>query len=123
MTALATRTDENGRPETVTPDCPYCDKPATGKTVNYGGSLMHEHCYDAFGREMASAFPDELAPLDPELFEDAFDPDWCQPEDETLCRIVSERHHDDETAGTILVDEDGDTLCSGGVLWDDEVPF
>ena len=83
--------DENGRPETIVPDCPYCDKPATGKTVNYGGGPMHERCYILFGEEMASAFPDELAPIDPELFSDAFDPDWCQPEDETLPMTLEEQ--------------------------------
>lgn len=71
---------EDGEP--VSPDCPYCDEPISGETRNYGGGLMHRGCYDEFGEDMESVFPDELAPINPRRFEH-FEPDWVQPEWET----------------------------------------
>jgi hypothetical protein len=44
---------DDGQP--ILPDCPYCDKPISGETRNYGGGLMHRRCYDAFGEEMEEA--------------------------------------------------------------------
>lgn len=82
--------DEHGRPETITPDCPYCDQPVSGEIREYGGSHLHKWCYEQFGNEMAAAFPDELAPIDPEAF-DFLDPDWCQPEDETIHLTIEEQ--------------------------------
>lgn len=35
----------------VEPCCPYCDNP--GGTVSHAGHLMHRHCYDDLGRELA----------------------------------------------------------------------
>lgn len=57
---------EDGQP--VAADCPYCDKPLSGETTGYGGGLMHSSCYAEFGRDMESAFPDELAPIHPQTF-------------------------------------------------------
>ena len=83
--------DEHGRPETVSPDCPYCEQPVSGETVSYSGDQLHKRCYKRFGDEMAVAFPDELAPIDPQNFDFLADPDWCQPEDETLPMLAAEQ--------------------------------
>lgn len=72
--------DEIGRPEMVSPDCPYCENPTGGRMVEYGGSHLHAECYDRFRAEMEMAFPDEVQPLDPELF-DCFVSD-CDPDHE-----------------------------------------
>ena len=73
---------DDGQP--IAPDCPYCDKPISGDTRQYGGGLMHRKCYDAFGEDLETAFPDDLAPIHPQRFTGfAFDPDWVQPEWET----------------------------------------
>lgn len=62
---------EDGMP--VSPDCPYCEEPISGETRSFGGGLMHLPCFDAFGDDLDSAFPDVLAPIHPQLFEDV---DW-----------------------------------------------
>jgi|10_taG_2_1085330.scaffolds.fasta_scaffold00147_45 hypothetical protein len=79
---------DDGQP--VSPDCPHCEGRISGETVAYGGELLHRECHELFGREMAMAFPDELAPIDPEAF-DFLDPDWCQPEDETIYLTLEEQ--------------------------------
>lgn len=89
------RHDEHGRGELATPDCPYCEQPIDGETVNYGGGPMHKRCWDKFGEEMATAFPGELQPIDESIFTDALDPDYCQPEDGELLAVMEQQ--DDET--------------------------
>ena len=41
------------------PDCPYCQEPLGGHTVNG----LHEHCNAAFSRELDDAYP-ESDPVD-----------------------------------------------------------
>lgn len=43
------------------PDCIYCNEPAESRMIPYGDHQLHEACYQAFGQEMADAFPDEFS--------------------------------------------------------------
>ena len=40
--------DETGHVELIVPDCPYCDKPLDGSTVN---GNMHTECARKFNEE------------------------------------------------------------------------
>jgi len=53
----------------VSPECLYCETLVDSEMVEYGEGRLHQVCYDRFGEEMTSAFPNELVPIEPQLFD------------------------------------------------------
>ena len=35
------------------PECPFCNLPASGEMVAFGGHLLHTDCHDELGQELA----------------------------------------------------------------------
>ena len=48
--------------------CPYCDERVTDG-IAFGSDMMHKHCHQAFGEEMARIYRGEFEPVAAETIE------------------------------------------------------